>query len=90
MKNERQWLQIRVDVSVAHWLRIRADIFYLYNDLSACIVRTSVCHRRSCGMSARISSLPWGQWLRIRVDVLTIRLPLFVVRVLQIRTNKGS
>ena len=41
---KRQWLRIRVDVPVAHWIRIRADNFYLFNDLSACIVRTSVCY----------------------------------------------
>jgi len=41
---------------------------YLYNDLSARIVRTSVCHQRSCGTSTRICSLPRGQWLRIRVS----------------------
>jgi len=38
----RQWLRILVDVPVAHWLPIRADNFYLFNDLSARIVRTSV------------------------------------------------
>ena len=30
--------------------------FYLFNDLSARIVRTSVCHRRSCGASMHICS----------------------------------
>ena len=67
-----------VTLPVAYWLRIRADSFYLFNDLSARIVRTSVCHRRSCSTSTRICSLPREQWLRIRVDVLTIRLPVFV------------
>ena len=56
----RQWLRIRVDVHVAHWLRIRADNFYLLNDLSSRIVRTSMCHRRSCGTSTHICSLPRG------------------------------
>jgi len=51
-------LRIRVDVPVGHWIRIRADNFYLFNDLSACIVRTSVCYRRSCDTSTRICSLP--------------------------------
>jgi len=41
-----QWLRIWVDVPVAHWLRIQADSFNLFNDLSAHIVGTSVCHRR--------------------------------------------
>jgi len=36
------WLQIRVDLLLACGLQIRADKFYLFNDLSACIVRTSV------------------------------------------------
>jgi len=49
-------LRIRVDVSVAHWLRIRVDNLYLFNDLSARIVRTSVCHRRSCCTSTHV----WG------------------------------
>jgi len=35
-------------------------------------------------MSTRICSLPQGQWLRIRVDVLTIRLPVFVSHGLKI------
>jgi len=97
---KRQWLRIRVDVPVAHRRRIRADNFFLFNDLSARIVRTSVCRGRSCGTSTRICSLTWGKWLRIRVDVLMIRLPIFVAhglklpvsiaRVLQIRANKGS
>ena len=73
--------------------------FYLFNDLFARIVRTSVCHRRSCGTSTRICSLTRGKWLQIRVDVLTIRLPVSVphalmpvsiARVLQIRANKGA
>jgi len=64
-----QWLQIRVNVPVAHWLRIRADDFSSFNDLSARIVRTSVCHRRSCGTSTCICCLIRGKWLRIRVDV---------------------
>jgi len=79
----RQWLRIRVDVPVAHWLRIRADNFYLFYDLSARIVRSSVCHGRSCGTSTRICSLPWGKWLRIWVDVLTIHLPVFVAHGLK-------
>ena len=82
-----QWLWIRVDVPVAHWLRIRADNLYLFNDLSASIIRSSVCHRRSCGMSTRICSLSRGKWLRIRVDVLTIRLPVFVAHGLKIRSD---
>jgi len=97
----KQWLRIRVDVRVAHWLRIRADNFYLFNDLFARIIRTSVWRRRSCGTSTRICSLTRQKWLRIRVDVLTIRLPVFVAhglqlravsiaRVLQIWANKGS
>jgi len=84
---ERQWLRIPIDVTVAHWLRIRADNFYLFNDLSACIVRTSVCRQRSCGTSTRICSLPRGQWLWIQVDVLTIHLPVFVAHGLKIRAD---
>jgi len=61
----------------SHWLRIRADNFYLFNDLS-------VCHRRSGVTSTRICSLPRGKWLRIRVDVLTIRIPIFVAHGLEI------
>jgi len=57
--------------------------FHLFNDLSARIVRTSVCHRRSSGTSTRICSLTRGKWLRIRVDVLTI--PVFVAHGLNIR-----
>jgi len=34
-----RWLRIRVDIPVAQWLRIQADDFYLFNDLSARIVR---------------------------------------------------
>jgi len=79
----RQWLWIPVDVPVAHWLRIRADNFYLFNDLSARIVRTSVCHRRSCSTSTHICSITYGKWLRIWVDVLTIRLPVFVAHGLK-------
>jgi len=78
-----KWLKIRVDVPAAHWLRIRADNFYLFNDMSARIVRTSVCHRRSCGTSTRICSLTRGKWLRMWVDVLTIHLSVFVVHGLK-------
>ena len=28
----RQWLRIRIDIPVAHGLRIRADIYYLFTD----------------------------------------------------------
>ena len=84
---ERQWLRIRVDVPVAQWLRIRADSFYLFNHLSPHIVRTLVCHRRSCGTFTRICSLPRGKWLRIQVDVLTIRLPVFIAHGLKIRAD---
>jgi len=83
----RQWLRIQVDVPIAHWLRIRAANFYLFNDLSAHIVRTSVCHWRSCGTSTHICSLPRGQWIRIRVDILTIHLPVFVAHELKIRAD---
>jgi len=73
--HNRQWLRILVDVAVAHWLRIRADNFYLFNDASARIVRTLVCLPPNVlRTSAHICSLSRGQWLQIRVDVLTIRL----------------
>jgi len=48
-----QWLRIWVDEPVAHWLRIRADNFYLFNDLSTRIVRTSARHWRFCGTLGR-------------------------------------
>jgi len=67
----RQWLRIWVDIPVAHWLRIWADNFYLFNDLSPRIVRTSACHRRSCSTSTCICSLTRGKWLQIRVDIRT-------------------
>ena len=48
-------LQTWVDVHVAHWLGIRTDSFYLFNDLFADNVRTSV-YQKSYGTSACICS----------------------------------
>jgi len=102
----RQWLRIREDIPVAYWLRIPADNFYLFNDLSARIVRTSVCHRRSCGTSTRICSLTrematnTGRHTYLLPICSTrakdkrrrtkVRLPVSVALVLQIWANKGS
>jgi len=45
------------------------------------------CPVTSCGMSAHICSLTRGKWLRIWVDVLIIRLPIFVAHGLKIQAT---